>query len=466
VATDDAATGGGSRYLSPLSRHVGDAVRLGVALVALVLTAVPIEPDHVPVLEEDAFWLLNDLPRSLFLVIWLPMQAGSVGAVALFTGIALLAKRRLLALELAAAGVLAWGLAKAIKVFFDRPRPGVLFDDAYLHGDVVTGLGYLSGHAAIAATLATVAGPWLPRRLRRLAWGLALLVGLSRIYVGAHLPLDVLGGYALGWAIGAAVHLALGAPGGRPTSAVTERALESMGFEVSALEAADRGSFTATTPRGRFHVRVVGPDQREADVVHRSWRRLISRWVREKPPFVTPRQRLDHEAATALLARASGARVPAVVSVRTFGAGVGVLVTEHVEGRLLAASPIDEALLADLWAQVALLHEARVAHGSLHAGHVVVDEGRRAWLVDFWDGESGAEPRRLHQDVAELLAALTGLVGAEAAVASATAALGAGRVHAVAELLRHARRAGESEAVQGAATELLAALGQRASAGG
>ncbi|MDQ3384858.1 MAG: phosphatase PAP2 family protein, partial [Actinomycetota bacterium] len=205
MASDDAATDGGSGYLSPLSRHVGDAVRLVVALVALVLTAIPIEPDHVPVVEEDGFWLLNDLPRWLFVFIWPPMQAGSVGAVGLFTGLALAARRRLLAIELAAAGVLAWGLAKAIKVFFDRPRPGVLFEDAYLHGDVVTGLGYLSGHAAIAATLATVAGPWLPRRLRRLAWGLALLVGASRIYVGAHLPLDVLGGYALGWAIGAAV---------------------------------------------------------------------------------------------------------------------------------------------------------------------------------------------------------------------------------------------------------------------
>ena len=466
MASDDAAIDGGSGYLSPLSRHVGDAVRLVAALVALGLTAVPIESDHVPILEEDAFWLLNDLPRSLFLVIWLPMQAGSVGAVGFFTGIALLARRRLLAVELAAAGVLAWGLAKAIKVFFDRPRPGVLFDDAYLHGDVVTGLGYLSGHAAIAATLATVAGPWLPRRLRQLAWGLALLVGASRIYVGAHLPLDVLGGYALGWAIGAAVHLALGAPGGRPTPAVVRRALASMGLEVSALEVAEHGSFTATTPEGRVHVRVVGPDQREADLVHRSWRRLLSRWVREKPPFATPRQRLDHEAVTALLARASGARVPRVVSVRTFGAGVGVLVTEHVEGRILAEAEPEDALLADLWTQVARLHDARIAHGSLHAGHVVVDPQRQAWLVDFEDGQSGAEPQRFDQDVAELLAALTTVVGAEAAVASAIVTLGLERLQPVAELLRHARRAGESEAIQDAAGPLLAALGQRAAARG
>jgi hypothetical protein len=66
------------------------------------------------------------------------------------------------------------------------------------------GLGYPSGHAAVAATLYVVAAPHLRSRWRA---GLAALtsgVGLARIYVGAHLPLDVLGGVALGAALGAA----------------------------------------------------------------------------------------------------------------------------------------------------------------------------------------------------------------------------------------------------------------------
>lgn len=453
-------------YLSALSRHPGDAVRLVVALALLALTAVPIDPGSVPVLEADAFWLLNDLPAVLYPVIWLPMQAGSVGAVGVVTGVALLARRRLLALELAVAGTLAWGLAKVVKVFFDRPRPGVLFEEATLHGDVVTGLGYLSGHAAIAATLATVAGPWLPRRLRRLAWALALLVGASRVYVGAHLPLDVLGGYALGWAIGACVHLLLGAPGGRPTQAVTERALVAIGVRPRHLEQVGAGAFACTTEDGEaLHVRVVGPDQRDADVVHRSWRRMVSRWFREKPPFGSPRQRLDHEAATSLLARAAGARVPAVVSVRTFGAGVGVLAAEHVEGTTLDAVPIDDELLADVWEQVSLLHAGRIAHGDLHASNVLVDGERRPWLVDFALGESGAEPMRLHQDVAELLASLEPLVGAPGAVETARRALGAESLAPVAHLLVHARRGGESQSVRDARHALLRALPQPAPAG-
>ena len=461
------ATGQPTRYLSTLSRHPGDVFRLVVALALLGLTAVPVEPTSVPVLEADAFWLLNHLPAVLFPVIWLPMQAGSVGAVGLATGLALAARRRLLALELLVAGVLAWGLAKVVKLFFDRPRPGVLFEEATLHGDVVTGLGYLSGHAAIAATLATVAGPWLPRRLRRVAWGLALLVGASRIFVGAHFPLDVLGGYALGWAIGACVHLLLGAPGGRPTAAVTERAMTAIGLPPRHLERAGPGAFTCTTDTGdRYHVKVVGPDQREADVVHRSWRRMVSRWFREKPPFGSPRQRLDHEAATTLLARAAGARVPAVVALRTFGSGVGVLVSEHVDGVALDRAEIDEGVLTTVWQEVARLHAGGVAHGDLHASNVLVDGERRPWLVDLALGESGAEPTRMHQDVAELLASLEPLVGAGTAVASAAAAYGEAGLAPVSRFLHHARRGGESESVRSARDALLAALPQPAAAAG
>ena len=44
-------------------------------------------------------------------------------------------------------------------------------------------------------------------------------VFLTRIYVGAHLPLDMVGGAALGVAVGALVRLALGVPTGPPDPA-------------------------------------------------------------------------------------------------------------------------------------------------------------------------------------------------------------------------------------------------------
>jgi undecaprenyl-diphosphatase len=66
-----------------------------------------------------------------------------------------------------------------------------------------SGHGYLSGHSAVAFALATVA-PSTP------AFGAAAVVGFGRVYAGAHLPLDVVGGVGLGLLAGAAARRVAG----------------------------------------------------------------------------------------------------------------------------------------------------------------------------------------------------------------------------------------------------------------
>ena len=69
----------------------------------------------------------------------------------------------------------------------------------HLRGHHDNGLGFVSGHAAVAVAIATLIAPYLDRRLRWVAVLVATLVGVSRLYVGAHLPFDVIGGAALGF---------------------------------------------------------------------------------------------------------------------------------------------------------------------------------------------------------------------------------------------------------------------------
>lgn len=140
---------------------------------------------------------------------WMTL-AGPAGAWALW-------RRPEPALAAATATFSAWGLAKAIKHHADRGRPADLLDGVHLRDGDITGLGFVSGHAAVAFALATAIAPWLPSTTRPMVFGLAGAVGLSRLYVGAHLPLDVVGGAALGTITGVTTQVIFGTPAPRST---------------------------------------------------------------------------------------------------------------------------------------------------------------------------------------------------------------------------------------------------------
>jgi membrane-associated phospholipid phosphatase len=152
--------------------------------------------------EERAFRALNNLPNLLEAPVWLVMQGGSLAAVAVS---AALTRRRHpdTAARLALAGTAAWALAKLLKRLVRRGRPADHLSGVTVRGARQSGQGFPSGHAAVATTLAVIASPVLDGDRARLAYAAAVVVGGARQYVGAHLPLDVAGGVALGIATGA-----------------------------------------------------------------------------------------------------------------------------------------------------------------------------------------------------------------------------------------------------------------------
>ena len=202
----------GARSRQAFHRSHNHALRLFAALALLGASALPIDRNSITTIEVDVFRFVNEWPGALYPVVWVVMQFGNLVATPVSAAAAFATRRVRLGVDLLIAGGGAWLIAKVVKQYVDRGRPAAFLDDVVLRSAPAGGHGYVSGHAATVFALATVASPYLPRGLKIAVWTVAVLVCLARVYVGAHLPLDVIGGAAMGWGIGSLVHILLGAP--------------------------------------------------------------------------------------------------------------------------------------------------------------------------------------------------------------------------------------------------------------
>lgn len=177
--------------------------------MALAVSWVLGLPDTVSTAEEEVFRFVNEWPDWLEDSSWLVMQLGTIAAVLVFTILVFLIWRRWpVVAGLVVAGFGSWLLAKVVKEFAQRGRPQAFLEDVILRPEW-TGLGFVSGHAAVAFGMASKVSPLVRGPWRVLVWVGALATGVLRMYTGAHLPLDIVGGAGLGMALGGLVRLAL-----------------------------------------------------------------------------------------------------------------------------------------------------------------------------------------------------------------------------------------------------------------
>lgn len=187
---------------TPRAQLTADLTLTSASEVVLVATGAIAWTGDVSAPERSVFDAVNGLPNVPYAVVWPFLQLGSLGGALAVAAVLAVVRRPRAAITVAAAAVVAWATVKLAKALVGRDRPADLLADVVTRGEAATGNGFPSAHATVAAAVATAAWPWIGRPARVVLVALAGAVAVLRVYVGAHLPLDVVGGAALGVAVG------------------------------------------------------------------------------------------------------------------------------------------------------------------------------------------------------------------------------------------------------------------------
>ncbi len=191
------------RRTDVIAALAGLAVLLPCALIAADGTVGPVEL--------VVFHAINGLPDSLSPVMqgvqWLGVLAvGPIVAV-----VAALFRRWRLAIACLLVTIEKLVFERIVWQIVERSRPGTTIGDAIVRGDTPTaGASFVSGHVVLLTGLAWVVTPYLRGAWRIVPWAVVALVAFARVYLGAHAPLDVLGGFGLGLVVGGTANVIVG----------------------------------------------------------------------------------------------------------------------------------------------------------------------------------------------------------------------------------------------------------------
>ena len=300
--------------------------------------------------------------------------------------------------------------------------------------------GYLAAFAAYVTVMDLGGRP----RWRATVW---LTVGAYAVtsLVGIHATaLSLAVTLLLGHTIGVAVRYAAGLPSQRPPAQEIAEALSSAGLRVHTMSRTTqvRGAsraYTATTPGGgHLDVAVFDRDQEAAGALYRLYRlvRLRSQVSRGVP--------LSLEHAVERSALLSYAMADAVVATPRLRAAVRVgpdataLAHDHCAGTTLAdlTPPPGNAQLRQVFRAVLRMHAHGITHRALTADRILITPGGGVVLLDPANGDVAASDLQRRLDLAQLLAELALLVGAERAARIAIEEVGAAKLVAVLPLLQ------------------------------
>lgn len=179
-----------------------DRRRLLVCLVACVIlfvvTAMFAVSKNFSGPEQSVLFFFNHLPDSMLLAFLVMTQAGSEWMLFGVTLLLLSFKYNRMALRVFGVGTVTFLTSEVLKNIIARPRPGLLLHDVVVRERAFMDYGFPSSHTAVATAVSLIVVAVLPKRLRWVCVPWIALVGISRMYLGVHAPLDVVAGFAVG----------------------------------------------------------------------------------------------------------------------------------------------------------------------------------------------------------------------------------------------------------------------------
>jgi uncharacterized membrane protein YbhN (UPF0104 family) len=412
-------------------RRLADAVTVVLGVVVLgLLTARAGDP---PTWEADVSEFFLEAPSWISTALEAVLNLGSLWAVIVLAGGALVARRWRLARDLVVAGLGTWIIARTMAVLVEPSRSADL-GEIFTADDLPS---YPVVKVAVVTALVSTAAPYLVRPLRHVTVILPLLSAAAALMIPAGLPIDVLGALTLGLVVGAAIHLAFGSPEGRPTLAQVVAAAEALGVAVLESEPAPRAPWGEVLVVGasidghRLQIKALGDDAEDAKLLTRAWHSV---WYRKGAgEGGNGLERVNREALVTLLAERAGVEVPSVLAVGG-DHDLALLIEQTAHGRPLDEldpAELTDELLERVWRNVADLHTARLAHGELIAPNVLVTPNGGVQLISFGLARTPTTPAERHDDVAELLTSIALLVGPERSLAAAYRVIGDDLLHAV-----------------------------------
>jgi membrane-associated phospholipid phosphatase len=201
-------------------RRWADVLVAAAGLAVVVVCGVLVANRLVAGPDVALFRRINHWPGGLYPPMWAVQLSGVIGALPLVAAAAALLRRLRLAAALAVAALLKVSLEAVAKTFVQRGRPAETVSGVILRGkSAAHGLSFPSGHAMVIFAIAALVAPYLQSWWKVLPWALAAAVCLSRVYLGAHFPLDIAAGAGLGVFIGGVLNLVFGVPSASSSAA-------------------------------------------------------------------------------------------------------------------------------------------------------------------------------------------------------------------------------------------------------